>query len=301
MKKFVFTVFYMFLLAVLGFFFVLSLANGYTDPFYIRFTTPKQTNLIIGTSRAAQGLQPSVLRSQLGTEFFNYSFSIMHSPFGPTYLKSIKKKLDTTKSGIFIITVDPWSISSKTANPNDSINFREVMLCLGNTQKVNSKPNFQYLFKNLDGRYHNILMPNRLMYLHNDGWLELSISMDSVSVKKRLLSKIDSYRRNDLPLYKFSELRFNYLKETINYLKAYGAVYLVRLPMHPELFEIEEELMPDFNKKIEELALFTEGYYDMTSLNSSFVYTDGNHLYKKSGQEVSLKLSLWIQMLQQRE
>ena len=75
-------------------FLVLNKADGGTDPFYIRFTTPKQQNLILGTSRAAQGLQPHVFDSICNVNFYNYSFTIAHSPYGPTYLNSIKKKLN---------------------------------------------------------------------------------------------------------------------------------------------------------------------------------------------------------------
>lgn len=64
---------------------VLGQADGYTDPFYIRFTTPKQNNLILGTSRAAQGLQPDVFKDILETDVYNYAFTVTHSPYGPTY------------------------------------------------------------------------------------------------------------------------------------------------------------------------------------------------------------------------
>ena len=106
---------------------ILSLANGHTDPFYIRFTTTKQQNLFLGTSRAAQGLMPSVFDSILHKTFLNYSFTLAHSPYGETYLTSIKKKVAKTEyPGLFVLAVAPWSISSKLDNPNDSTSFREL-------------------------------------------------------------------------------------------------------------------------------------------------------------------------------
>lgn len=79
----------------------LSQADGSTDPFYIRFTTPQQESLILGTSRAAQGLQPKVFDSISSLDIYNYAFTIGHSPYGKTYLNSIKKKIrENTKNGV---------------------------------------------------------------------------------------------------------------------------------------------------------------------------------------------------------
>ena len=90
-----------------------SFAGGNTDTFYRRFTSPKQSNLILGNSRAAQGIQPAYLKSLNGENFYNFSFTIFDSPYGETYLKAVQEKIKPgTKSGNFIITVDPWSVSN---------------------------------------------------------------------------------------------------------------------------------------------------------------------------------------------
>ena len=62
MKKFITHSIYISFICTFVFLVLLSLTNGYTDPFYLRFTTPKNNNLIIGTSRAAQGIQPEIIR-----------------------------------------------------------------------------------------------------------------------------------------------------------------------------------------------------------------------------------------------
>jgi hypothetical protein len=275
---------------------ILSRADGYTDPFYVRFTSPKQESLILGSSRAAQGLQPSVFKDYLKRDVFNYSFTISHSPYGAVYLNSIKKKLNkNTTNGIFIITVDPWSISSKTKDPNDSINFGENKLCLANTYLVNMNPNFEYLIRNFAGKYYTLIQKKRgSLFLNNDGWLEVNIGMDSSSVAKRIDAKVYDYKTNNLPFYNFSSLRLEYLYKTIQLLQQHGDVYLVRLPVHPKIFEIEQELMPDFDRKISEVVTITDGYIDMTKENESYQYIDGNHLYKESGKLVSAKIGKWI-------
>jgi hypothetical protein len=112
------------LLGVLGIFYA---ADGHADSFYEKISSPKQKNLILGTSKAAQGVQPEILKKQLNQEFFNFAFTLQSSSYGKVYLQNIQKKLDTTSSTSqdFILTVDPWSISSSTKNPNDSLSFRE--------------------------------------------------------------------------------------------------------------------------------------------------------------------------------
>ncbi|CAA6829944.1 MAG: Unknown protein [uncultured Aureispira sp.] len=298
MKRIIFQTTIFILITGVSFLLILCQADGYSDAFYLKFTTKPQTNLILGTSRAAQGLQPLIFDAILKKEapFFNYAFTLAQSPFGAVYLNSIQKKLDTTKTkATFIVTVDPWTICSETKNPNDSTNFREVELALANTENVNVKPNLGYLYHNYGGKYHQILFPiNSKMYLHEEGWLEMNLRTDTATIRQRTLKKIKDYRYNVLPKYKFSSLRLQYLIKTIQYLNKYGEVFLVRIPVSEKMMEIENELMSDFDFKIKEAILLSKDYLDLTKENSSFTYTDGNHLYKKSGAVVSEKIANWV-------
>lgn len=282
--------------ALLVFFGVLFLADGKTDAFYLRFTTAKQHSLILGTSRAAQGLRPDVLNSQLGTELYNYSFTLGQSPYGPTYYKSIKAKLDTTQdSSIFILSVDPYSISSSKENPNDTLSFPERELCLGNTIDVTSKPNFSYLYNNLGGRYYQILMPKlKEVILHDDGWLEVSVSMDSEQVDRRRQQRLRQYAEGPLKNRTFSLSRFASLKRIIKLLNRYGNVYLVRLPVHPDMRKLDNAMDPFFEQRIEELLPMVTGFFDMAPFDDEFAYTDGNHIAKESAENVSLLVGEFI-------
>jgi len=98
----------------------------------------------------------------------------------------------------------------------------------------------------------------------------------------------------DSNIFKIIQERLDYLKKTIELLKLHGKVYMVRLPIHPKMFEIELKLLPEFNKIISPIAKMTNGYLDMSNENNCFQYTDGNHLYKKSGQLVSKEIAEWI-------
>ena len=290
----------LYLITVLGsFLLILSSANGKVDPFYLRFTTPKQQNLILGTSRSAQALQPAVFDSTLDVDFFNYSFTVTHSPYGPAYFESIQKKLDpSTKDGLFIVTVDPWSISSSSHEPNNPLTFREKNLAVGTTSWVNLQPNIEYTIENFSGSYYQLLFRKESsLFLHKDGWLEVFVEMDSTSQTKRLKNKIEFYKNEKLPYFQFSTLRLEYLVKTIDFLKRHGHVYLVRMPIHTQMLVIENDLIPHFDTVIKEAIDLSDGYLDLTKKGSSYEYTDGNHLYKTSGKIVSQEVANWMRRI----
>ena len=277
---------------------VIFLLNGKTDPFYLRFTGERTKNLILGTSRAAQGIQPQPLDSILSKRFYNFSFTVYHSPFGPVYNRAIKSKLDITSDDqIFIVAVDPWSISSKCIGPNDSSLFREERLSLGRVKSFTSTPNIEYVRKELTPNQiirSSLNSDQATMILQSNGWLKVNVPMDSIEVLRNTQRKVDIYRSQRLPVFKYSEARNNSLFRLIKWLKTYGEVYLIRLPIHEEMLNIEIELMPTFQDKIESSINISDGYFDMTELENQFRYTDGNHLYKESGFEVSLLIGEWI-------
>ena len=294
MKKFFIQIgiyaFILFLSLVLIFYQV----DGYDDFNYLRFTSPDQSSMILGVSKSAQGLQPQIFNKVLDrNDMFNYSFNAFISPYGNTYLESIKRKLDSrTTDGIFILTFDAWSLGSKTDDPNDSSNFREINLCLDN-YFVSLNPNIPYLLKYYEGKYIDIFRKsNNKIKLHNDGWLEVNVAMDSLSRAERLDKSVKHYNKIYTPYWKFSELRFEYLSKTIEYLNRYGSVFLVRLPVHERLLELENQVIANLDEKIFELAERHDVvYYNFPDSSSEYIYTDGIHLGKNSGEEISKKIA----------
>jgi hypothetical protein len=220
---------------------------------------------------------------------FNYSFTISHSPFGPVYLKSIQRKLrDDTRSGVFIVAVDPWSVSTE-GDPDDSTAFFEKELALGTTRFVNMSPNIDYLLHSYSDPYINLFTGKKPdgVFLHEDGWLEISADMDSVSVGNRLRTTLENYQ-SKLKTYRFSEVRWRYLIKTIEDLRKYGEVYMVRLPVHEDIYRIDETLMPECSRKLSELAgRLDVPFFDLTADNGRYAYVDGNHLHKTSSLAVS--------------
>jgi hypothetical protein len=278
---------------------VFCLADGDSDFYYARFTTPVQSSLVLGTSKSAMGIQPSIVNKTLDRkDIYNYSFTLAHSSFGPAYFKSIKKKLDPeTKNGIFIITVDPFSVAAKLENLNDSLNFRETNRFIS-INNVTTSPNLSYLLHHYPHQYIYILT-HKLKYvnnehLHDDGWVEVNLDMDENSVKERTKSKIEEYVKNRHQ-FGFSEVRFSYLEKTIQFLQQHGQVFLVRLPVLQPLWEVEDSVVPDFDLKLKGLGdkhnVNILSFKDETEL---YEYTDGYHLYKTSGTIVSEKIGEWI-------
>ena len=292
----------------------LILANfddGSTDNFYLRFTSPKQNSLIIGTSRSAQGIHPDIIDSILDLEeinsMYNYSFSINNSSYGEQYYNAIKNKINTeSKDGLFIVTVDPWSISLDTTLNEHEIDIESVFYSM---RYYNSSPNYEYLIKQYKKGWGNILLKriesnilsNKIddigkvngsyTYLRKDGLLEVYTRMDSSYVSQNIQKKIKSYiklvARN-----KFSDYRFDYLKKTIELLNDYGKVYLVRMPVHKSLLKIEDSFDPYFDKRMIILANNMDiEYLDFSIESDEYSYTDGNHLYIEDAKRFSVTLS----------
>lgn len=303
MKKFLIRVSLFVMLLAMSILTVFFMANGRSDSFYLRFTSKKQSSLIIGTSRAAQGLQPAVLNAIIYNEsakrFYNYSFSLLDSPFGPAYYESIQKKLDPNASdGIFIISVDPWSISGKTEAPDNTAGFDENKGFVGKTKYVNLDPNIPYLVSSYQEPYINIILKrNRKtpLFLHEDGWLEVNATEDSAALVKSREEKLAYYRKNYLPAYRYSAARFKYFIKTIDLLKMHGTVYLVRLPVDKKMFDIEDELMPGFDSTMDNFAR-KKGvqFFNFRKLKNEYRYVDGHHLHQNSGKEVSAVIAGWI-------
>lgn len=286
--------------AVALFLVALVQADGHTDARYLRFTTPPQRNLILGDSRAAMGLRPGAMNGLLGAELYNYSFTVRTSPYGPTYLRSIRAKVDTAslaasgRDGIFVVTVNPWSLAGPLPDPDDPARFPERELVLGRVREVSSSPNLEYLFEELRGEYYRALSPEWDFELHDDGWLEYGFEMTPAVVAKREAKKLAEYRAGPRMTRAPSRAREAALAETIDWLDGYGDVYLVRLPTGVEMRALDEAFDPDFDERMRALGERVGGYLDLGSRAGEFEYADGNHLWRESAEEVSIAVAEWI-------
>lgn len=279
-------------------------ANGKIDSFYVRFTSPEQHAFVLGNSRAAQGVIPNIVSENI-TAFsvegplFTYAFTLSTSPYGPYYLESIKRKMDhSTKNGLFIICVDPWSVSSDARMISDDPAFyAEAKTIPFNVKFVNMNPNWEYLVKNFHKGWGDMIIANTVRRaqtkLHKNGWLEVNVLMDTTRIKDRIKTKLQLYRQENFYSKKFSSIRLAYLKKTIEYLKSFGKVYLIRIPLDLNMAQIEKEYLPEFDKLIEDCAEDQKVIYLNYVANQKVEYrtTDGNHLYKEDAKIFSKRLA----------
>lgn len=279
-------------------------AGGYFDAFYLRFTNGQHPAMILGSSRAAQGLLPAVLNSKLEgyASISNFAFTLANSPYGKTYLDAIRKKLDTVptsdKKQLFILEVNPWSLSI-IQNSQES-EFRETNLVLAKVNNVDhdGRPNFEYLLKSYPAAWGKIVFDpfqKKELMLHEDGWLEVNIPMDSIAVADRTAAKIADYQKQVAPNYEPSPIRLAYLQHTISLLQEYGEVVLLRMPVSPPMQDIEQAYYPEFDDTICTLANDLKiSYWNLASTAGDYQYTDGNHLGASSGKQFSAQIADWI-------
>lgn len=274
-------------------------ADGKSDVFYEKFTKSKQSSLFLGSSRVAQGIIPSVINKELkDINAYNYAFTYNTSGYGSVYLNSIKKKLDTIPKGqVFILGVNPWVISNDSDDPNDSNLFLEKNNFLGTLRTVNSNPNFSYLLNNFSEPYISILYNRASFVVEDDGYLKLLRPLTDERTQEKERESIANFVEvsND---YKFSTLRLSYLKETISYLKAYGDVYVLRMPIGRGLLDIENEFMPNFDEVMHDLTTeMNITYFNFTNEDNDFDYIDGHHLFPESANKLSLEIAMRIKQL----
>lgn len=269
--------------------------DGATDHFYLRFTTPRAPSLVLGSSRAAQGIVPSVIEeSAHGFEWplYNFSFTLGHSPYGPAYLDLAKRKLDGGRTGLHLVTVDPWSIANGPEESDDDIEtLRESPRFSTRIWTVASNPNLEYAFRFYGeplyfALVHRIRGPEYVA-IQSDGWLRVDVPMDSTSVRMRRRGRLDIYRGYQRH-WRVSALRVRFLERTVAFLAQRGTVLLVRLPVSPEMRVIEDLAVPEFDSLIAGIAR-RQGvkYLNLIEMSGRFQTTDGNHLWRGAARTVS--------------
>lgn len=277
-------------------------AGGYFDAFYLRFTNGPSQSMILGSSRAAQGLRPKIINSGLVEAGYapisNFAFTLANSPYGETYYEAIKRKLEKQPAqqqrSIFLLEVNPWSLGKVQGRAEED--FREVDLVLGTVESVahQGRPNYEYLVQRYPYSWGKILFDpfqKKEMLLHENGWLEIDIPMDSMAIAQRTQAKLAQYRDDVLPSYEPSAARMAYLRKTIELLQTHGEVLLLRLPVHPSMLEIEDEYQGNFDELMCALAkTYAIPYWKSNEAAANYIFTDGNHLSKESGTELSQEL-----------
>ena len=288
-------------------FFILYNAGPHTDYFYNRFAQPKAPSLIAGSSRAAQGIIPSVIDSTLAPTpytppLFNYAFTIHNSPYSPCYFEALKKKFDGDEGGLFILTVEPFMLSNFKKNFSDEDeSFDECDLPPSNMYFVDVKPNIEYFLRNSLGDFGKLVHTDDAQYatyLHNDGWLEVNFPFDTALFRRNTSDKLAFYVEHHVSNKIYSPGRWDALRQTIEYFSNFGKVVLVRIPVDPQMARIEQDFAPRFDDRIHKLTRETHtAYLNYQYLNAALYYNDGNHLHKSSARKFTAILAKDIRAL----
>lgn len=280
------------LLAATIFLYIFLLAKNDIDPYYYRFTTGKYKSLVLGTSRAAQGIEPAILNEILGltdNKMFNYSFTVNRSQWGEPYRKSIKKKLDSLENnnGIFILECNLWAFCSR----KDQIGiFKEEKTPPNSIANPSLDPNIQYFFGGYEHQNFRLLFnfkkltrrnsKNRI-YVNKDGRFEINVPHDSMNIFNHVIKKVILYEGMASEFIPDSARMRSFIS-TIGYLKKFGSVYLVRMPVAEEILEVESSLYPEFNDEMNDVSRSLQvPYFDFTYLSDKYITIDGNHLHNK--------------------
>ncbi len=270
--------------------------RGETDGAYLKIASPAKTSLILGTSRAAQGLYPKAFPSdskRFEGDVYNFAFTSATSPWGRTYLRAIEMKLAPKGDlpGLFVMEVSPLAF---TVKPKDGL--REDKSFLARLRSVTMSPNPEYPFYESE-RGPDILEGLLQMTfgtvrerLHADGWLEITLSDLESRYPTRLKQKVHQIEAS-LKVAVESPVRWEYFQRTLAMLETRGNVCVVRLPVAPEVLALEQQRYPEFNEKIGVLARASGSHYvDLTDLSASVTTTDGSHLAKNSAPVVTREL-----------
>lgn len=319
MKKFLINSSIFFIIVIVIHFALALAADNTIDEYYGKVSNGKRNSLVLGTSKALQGIIPPVIDSILGVKenkLYNFAFTLTSSPFGEVYYNAIDKKVDSNSSGnYYIIAVDPWSIAEKVdSNSSATLDENSVLYDLND---VTSSPNFEYLWKKYPSGWGSFILKKAEVFLlqrnadqlnesvkgsfsimKESGWLKVYTSLDSSFVRKKENKKFKQYRKEAVEN-QFSTFRYSYFVKTIEKLKKHGSVYLVRLPVHEEMLKIEDALVPQFTSKIQDAIQLSDGYYDMTKIERKYHFTDGNHLEKSSSSQASIDIAQWIKALKE--
>lgn len=280
-----------------------------TDDFYKRFTSSAQSSLILGSSRGSS-IDPAILNQIISEKnpdikFYNYAFTWGHSPYGPKYFESIKKKLNPeTVNGIFILIVEPTALMVNRKSPDEPKYYFENDRSVATTYFPNLNPNLEYLLKSYDYSITRVL--NQKIIPPKNPMAEVEV-LDNGKVEVTMIKEFNPEKRqaeNDRKMVEFqkriddlkwSEKRLAYLDQTIKFLLQHGKVLLIRMPISDVPYKIENAAVPYFDSKMDQLALLNNINYTNYNLrNHSYKCTDEVHLNKESIKKFTIELGIQL-------
>ncbi|OEK08532.1 hypothetical protein A8C32_03505 [Flavivirga aquatica] len=290
------------LLATTYFILIHKLSKGYVDEYYNKFTQ-EAGSLIIGASRAQQGISPTILENELKEHNFNkpvinFAFDGFQSPYGEVYFNAIKKKSSNIiNNGLFILSVSPASFTAFTKDVEMVLNMDKKMR-IGKVDNFSSNPNYNYIMKCYESPLYNSFLPTNTWkhaLCHTNGWNEIKIKkgkhiINEADIKQWKKQTLDGYNKK-LETEVDSKYRLNSFLNTIKFLKNKGTVVIIRIPADSDFIAMENNLWKNFNSQIDSIAKKHEVPYFNYSNEVGFKTYDGSHLESESAKKLTKLLS----------
>lgn len=289
---------------------VYNLTNGTVDETYYKFTY-KSNTLILGLSRAREAISPSIMQSELKQKYtspgLNFAFERTQSEYGENYLNAIRQKIDTTKkNGLFILSVSPGCFMAAKNSSPAQIEEMDSHTIVGKMTSFNSNPNFEYVRKGYQNSLYRgfLKTPEVHRRVHVDGWLEYKDSIKGSAISEERIKVLKEETKKGylraIEVQEPSEYRLQSFEKTIEFLKTYGKVLMVRIPIDPQVLKHEQEYWPEFDEKMEQLSRSHElTYLNYSDHDNHYTTYDGSHLVSSSARRFSKKLSQDINALDQ--
>lgn len=257
---------------------------GMIGDVYARVSSPRQQSLVVGTSRAAQAVNPATINEKLrgvyAPELYNFSFHLDASSYNEVYARAVMNKLDAPRKGrhLFILAVDPWSLRRLDSIP------MELSL-----SSVAAKPNAEYLVKNFTRSWFSPLP--RHSYVNEYGRTEVDYTPRSQAEwLKRVSMRMPAYEKMARN-YEFSAGALLALEDLARSLKSRGGdVYLVRISTSRPMMDLENKVCPDFSARMRKAARRVGAVY-LDFGGAKYATTDGNHLTMAEGDRFSAALA----------
>jgi hypothetical protein len=259
------------------------------EGYYGKLSAPRCPSLILGSSRAHQGLIPQVFSASalsFDRPIENFAFNADDSPYGAPYLRAIQQKLaESSTQGLFILDVNFMNLSDDS---KDVDGFIEKM------HFFTLRPNYEYLLRFYTAPYYTVIvraLRQGQARLHPDGWMEV----DGTADKQLVESLLESYREQ-LSIVKLSPQRMAYLEQIILFLRAHGRVVLVRMPAGSRRRAMEDVQAPGLSSLLQSVARRTHcSYFDFWDASPEYRTRDESHLTKESAEQFSRALLAKIQ------
>jgi len=264
-------------------------SRGFSDRFEMKFNEPCGS-MITGSSRALLSMSPEEIDPNgfFQKPFLNFAFTQRTSPYGEVYYNAISNKLLTdSKNGVFLLEVNPLAIYTA------SDSFAERGLILGRMHFFNLNPNPEYVLLNSEhALYQLYLKPpaanNNVVY-HNSGWNENTIAADTGLRTKKIAEQYTAHEKLfkdwQNPVY-----RLYWLEKTIQLMKAHGSVILVRVPVRPEMRELEHKYYPGFDQLMDSVAVRNNAEYWNYLNEEGYDFYDIHHMTGASAKRFSSEL-----------